>query len=103
MRIRVNIKSMSNRPSATAAKALGLLSCFDETVGALGLSDLARAAQQDKTTTLRHAKALIETGFLEQDPRTKLYHIGAEVLRAWHGCVNSITPWPAFSKARWTA
>ncbi len=72
---------MSNRPSATAAKALGLLSCFDETVGALGLSDLARAAQQDKTTTLRHAKALIETGFLEQDPRTKLYHIGAEVLR----------------------
>lgn len=72
---------MKSRPSATATKALGLLACFDETVGALGLSELARAADLDKTTTLRHAKALVEMGFLEQDSRSKLYHIGAEVLR----------------------
>lgn len=75
---------MKSRPSATATKALSLLSCFDAGVGALGLSDLARATKLDKTTTLRHAKALVEMGFLEQDPQSKLYHIGAEVLRLAH-------------------
>ena len=61
---------------STVDKALSLLRHFTVQHPALGLSELARLAGFDKTTTLRCLTALERNGFVEQDARTKHYHLG---------------------------
>lgn len=65
----------------TVDKALGLLDLFSEHRPSIGLSDLARDAGFNKATTLRHLNALRARGFVEQDARTRAYHLGPSILR----------------------
>ena len=68
---------MQTRTSmATVDKALGFLRYFSTHTPEIGLSDLARRAGQDKTTTLRCMTALERNGFVEQHPETKKYRLG---------------------------
>ena len=65
----------------TVDKALTLLDYFSDRRPAIGLSELARLAGMDKATVHRMATALANHGFLEQDPLTKSYRLGAGILR----------------------
>lgn len=66
---------------STIEKALSLLDFFDDKTPEYGVSDLARASGLDKATAHRLLGALARCGFVEQDPRTRAYRLGAEILR----------------------
>lgn len=66
---------------STIDKALSLLSQFNHDQPEFGLSELSRCSGHDKATTLRLARSLIRSGLLEQDPVSRRYRLGAEILR----------------------
>jgi IclR family transcriptional regulator, acetate operon repressor len=66
---------------STVDKALSLLEFLDERRTEIGLSELSRLAGQDKATTLRMMTALARAGLIEQHPVTRLYRLGAGILR----------------------
>lgn len=65
----------------TVEKALRLLEFFDAQHPEFGLSDLARLSGTDKATVLRMLNDLASTGLVEQDPQTRLWRLGAGLLR----------------------
>ncbi len=65
----------------TVDKALYLLDFFDDKRPEIGLSELARLSEMDKATTHRMLGALARAGMVEQQPVTRLYRLGATVLR----------------------
>lgn len=67
--------------SSTVAKALTLLEHFSEDEPELGLSDLARRSGIDKAAVHRMMGAMAESGLVEQQADTRLYRLGAGVLR----------------------
>jgi len=67
--------------SSTVARALALLSHFSPHTPEIGLTELAKYAGVDKTTVYRLLVTLTEAGFVEQDPDTKKYRLGAGLLR----------------------
>ena len=67
--------------SSTVAKALMLLEHFTEEEPELGLSDLARRSGVDKAAVHRMLGAMAESGLVEQQADSRLYRLGAGVLR----------------------
>lgn len=67
--------------SSTVDKALELLNQFTQARAQIGLSELARLAELDKATVHRMLTVLAKHGFVEQDEQTKLYRLGAGLLR----------------------
>ncbi|WP_417434381.1 IclR family transcriptional regulator [Hoeflea sp.] len=67
--------------SSTVAKALTLLDHFTENDPEIGLSDLARRSRLDKATVHRMLSAMADAGLVEQRHDTKLYRLGAGILR----------------------
>lgn len=67
--------------SSTVAKALALLDYFSEDEPEIGLSDLARRARIDKATVHRMLGSMADAGLVEQRSDSKLYRLGAGVLR----------------------
>lgn len=65
----------------TISKALRLLNYFSASQPEIGLSELHRLSGQDKATIHRHLAELQSNGFVEQDPVSKAYRLGAAVLR----------------------
>ncbi len=65
----------------TIDKALGLLGYFLPETPEWRLSDLARAAEIDKVTTMRLLNSLAAKGIVEQHPESKKYRLGTAVLR----------------------
>jgi DNA-binding IclR family transcriptional regulator len=65
----------------TVDRALKLLNLFSIERPEIGLSKLARLAGYDKATTRRMLLALAEHRFVEQDPHTKAYRLGAGPVR----------------------
>jgi DNA-binding IclR family transcriptional regulator len=65
----------------TVDKAVELLGYFSERQPEFGLSELARVAGFDKASTRRLLLALIKHDYIEQNPRTRAYRLGAGVLR----------------------
>ena len=66
---------------STIIKALDILDLFSPAQPALGLSETARLLGRDKASVLRHLSALEEKGMVEQDTKTKLYHLGPALSR----------------------
>jgi DNA-binding IclR family transcriptional regulator len=66
---------------STVDKALGVLALFSETRTSVGLSEAARLLDRDKASVQRYLAALEAQGFLEQDPLSRVYHIGPAVSR----------------------
>lgn len=67
--------------SSTVLKALSLLEFFTENEPEIGLSELARRAGIDKSAVHRMLGAMAESGLVEQQSDTRLYRLGAGVLR----------------------
>lgn len=67
--------------SSTVAKALTLLDHFSENEAEIGLSDLARRSKLDKATVHRMLSVMADAGLVEQRHDTKLYRLGAGILR----------------------
>ena len=67
---------MAKTTMSTVDKALSLLRYFSVQRPELGLSELARDAGYDKTTTLRCMTALERNGFVEQDAGSRKYRLG---------------------------
>ncbi|PWE27905.1 IclR family transcriptional regulator [Pararhodobacter marinus] len=65
----------------TVEKALRLLDFFTDKRVEIGLSDLARLSGIDKATVLRMLADMAECGFVEQNPETRRWRLGAGVLR----------------------
>jgi len=66
---------------STVVKALSLLDHFDARHSEIGLADLAKLSKLDKATTRRLLVALAVKGFIEQDPATRRYRLGAALVR----------------------
>ncbi len=66
---------------STIVKALDILDLFSPAQPALGLSETARLLGRDKASVLRHLSALLEKGLVEQDSKTKFYHLGPTLSR----------------------
>ncbi|AHD03577.1 IclR family transcriptional regulator [Leisingera methylohalidivorans] len=67
--------------SSTVTKALGLLEFFSEDQPELGLSELARQSGLDKAAVHRMMGSMAESGLVEQQADSRLYRLGAGVLR----------------------
>ena len=67
--------------SSTVTKALALLEHFSENEPELGLSELARRSGVDKSAVHRMMGAMAEAGLVEQQIDTRLYRLGAGILR----------------------
>lgn len=67
--------------SSTVARALALLEYFSEDEPEIGLSDLARRAGIDKATVHRMMGSMADAGLVEQRRDSRLYRLGAGVLR----------------------
>lgn len=67
--------------SSTVTRALSLLTHFSGRDPELGLTELAARAELDKGTVHRLLATLAAAGFVDQDPDTKRYCLGAEPLR----------------------
>jgi IclR family acetate operon transcriptional repressor len=68
----------------TVDKAMRLLGYFSAAMPEFGLSELARRARFDKAGTRRLLVALTKHGFIEQDPHTRRYRLGAAFLGFAH-------------------
>ncbi|HXT08973.1 MAG TPA: IclR family transcriptional regulator [Roseiarcus sp.] len=66
---------------STVVKALSLLDHLEARRPEIGLVDLARLANLDEATTRRLLIALAAKGFIEQDPATRRYRLGAALVR----------------------
>jgi DNA-binding IclR family transcriptional regulator len=66
---------------STIVKALDILELFSPAQPSLGLSETARLLGRDKASVLRHLSALEQKGFVEQDSKTKFYHLGPALSR----------------------
>ena len=66
---------------STVEKTLKLLGYLKTTSPELGLSQFTRLSGEDKATTHRRLADLTRAGFLEQDPVTRAYRLGAALTR----------------------
>jgi IclR family pca regulon transcriptional regulator len=66
------------------------LSAFGEATPVLGIADLARAVQLNKSTTYRYVATLAKLGYVQQDPDTKRYSLGPRVVDLGFAAINSM-------------
>jgi IclR family transcriptional regulator, pca regulon regulatory protein len=76
--------------SQSLERGLAILSCFSERRPLLGISDLARAVELNKSTAHRYVATLTALGYLQQDPATRKYRLGLRVIELGFAAVNSM-------------
>lgn len=73
-------ESADARPGTQAVeRALAILECFRADASPLGLSEIARRVGLNVSTAHRLMRALVQAGFMRQDPVTERYSLGIEV------------------------
>jgi DNA-binding IclR family transcriptional regulator len=65
----------------TIDKALTLLACFSSEAPSRKLTELAHESGMSKAGVFRYLSGLTNAGLVEQDPETRQYRLGAEVIR----------------------
>lgn len=65
----------------TIARAMAVLHAFDATTPELGVTEISRRIDLDKSTVYRLLSALQQGGLIEQNPATTKYHLGFGLLR----------------------
>ncbi|MGH6754340.1 MAG: helix-turn-helix domain-containing protein, partial [Bradyrhizobium sp.] len=60
----------------SVSKAIRLLETLGREPGAVGVSDLARQVEMDKSSVSRMLRTLEQAGFVAQDPVTQRYTLG---------------------------
>jgi IclR family transcriptional regulator, pca regulon regulatory protein len=76
--------------SQSLERGLAILSTFSESRPSLGIADLARIVDLNKSTTHRYVTTLTALGFLQQDPDTRKYRLGTRVVELGFAAVNSM-------------
>jgi DNA-binding IclR family transcriptional regulator len=65
----------------TIDRAMAILHAFDASAPELGVTELSRRVNIDKSTVYRLLSALQQGGLIEQNPATAKYHLGLGLLR----------------------
>ncbi|HTY72324.1 MAG TPA: IclR family transcriptional regulator [Actinomycetes bacterium] len=76
--------------SRSLERGLGILMTFSETRALLGIADLSRAVELNKSTTHRYVATLTSLGFLQQDPETRKYRLGPRVVDLGFAAINAM-------------
>jgi IclR family pca regulon transcriptional regulator len=76
--------------SQSLERGLAVLCAFAPDRPALGISDLARDLGLTRSTAHRYVATLASLGFLEQDPATRKYQLGARVLDLGFAMLGSL-------------
>ena len=71
--------SVSYAPS-TVKKALSILPILAAEKGGLGMMDLAKKIGLNRSTVYRLVSALLESGFVRQNPATQKYSLGLKIV-----------------------
>ncbi len=78
--VRMMISVAAQSGTQSVLRAISLLKMFSDAQPEWSLSDLARAADLNKTTTYRLLTALEREGMLARNRRTGSYHLGPETI-----------------------
>lgn len=76
--------------SQSLERGLMILSAFSERRPVLGIADLSRAVELNKSTTYRYVATLAKLQYLQQDPDTKKYFLGPRVVDLGFAAINSM-------------
>ena len=76
--------------SQSLERGLMILSSFSEIRPVLGIADLARSVDLNKSTTYRYVATLARLGYVQQDPETKKYSLGPRVIDLGFAALNSM-------------
>ena len=76
--------------SQSLERGLAILSAFKPTSPLLGISDLARGLDLNRSTAHRYVGTLTALGYLEQDRATRKYRLGPRVLDLGFSAINSM-------------
>jgi IclR family transcriptional regulator, pca regulon regulatory protein len=76
--------------SQSLERGLSILGAFTELQPVLGIADLARAVDLNKSTTFRYVATLARLGYLQQDPETRKYSLGPKVVDLGFAAINSM-------------
>lgn len=86
-----NSKTVDDRYAVRSlAKGLELLRCFGRDHPSLSLTEMAERMGWNKGTAYRFAYTLQYLGYLDQDPTTKRYRPGVQVLDLGFSCLSSL-------------
>jgi IclR family transcriptional regulator, pca regulon regulatory protein len=76
--------------SQSLERGLAILATFSEQRPLLGISELARAVDLNKSTAHRYVATLAALGYLQQDPSSRKYRLGLRVIDLGFAAVNSM-------------
>ncbi|BEP13325.1 IclR family transcriptional regulator [Acidothermaceae bacterium B102] len=76
--------------SQSLERGLQILATFTELQPVLGIAELGRAVDLNKSTTYRYVATLARMGYLQQDPETKKYSLGPRVVDLGFAAINSM-------------
>jgi IclR family transcriptional regulator, pca regulon regulatory protein len=76
--------------SQSLERGLSILTTFSEARPVLGIAELARSVDLNKSTTHRYVATLTALGFLQQDPESRKYRLGPRVVDLGFAAVNSM-------------
>jgi IclR family acetate operon transcriptional repressor len=80
-------KKINNLPQ-TVERALDILEAFLDSNGALGITELSRRVNLNKSTTYRIIQALRKRGYINQDSQTNKYCLGYKILKIAYISLN---------------
>lgn len=76
--------------SQSLGRGLQVLTSFTQQHPVLGIADIARAVQLNKSTTHRYVATLTRLDYLRQDPVTKKYELGPRVADLGFAAISSL-------------
>ncbi|GLW07050.1 IclR family transcriptional regulator [Microtetraspora sp. NBRC 13810] len=76
--------------SQSLERGLMILSLFGEAGPVLGIADLARAVNLNRSTTHRYVATLAKLGYVQQDPDTRKYSLGPRVIDLGFAALSSM-------------
>jgi IclR family pca regulon transcriptional regulator len=76
--------------SQSLERGLAILSAFEPARPLLGISELARALDLNRSTAHRYVGTLTALGYLQQDRATRKYRLGPRVLDLGFSAINSM-------------
>ncbi len=76
--------------SQSLERGLAILGAFTEHSPVMGIADLAREVDLNKSTAFRYVATLARLGYLQQDPESKKYTLGPKVVDLGFAAINSM-------------
>lgn len=76
--------------SQSLERGLTILSAFSGTNPVLGIADMARAVNLNRSTTHRYVATLAKLGYVQQDPDTRKYSLGPRVIDLGFAALSSM-------------